>query len=76
VDAVVHQVVEEERVGTAHEQRLWRSIVPGPAKSPRLAKNTGAGESRAVCSTSEPKIASAVGSGQAPLSPATTKENG
>jgi hypothetical protein len=41
-----------------------------------LAKNSGAGRSRAVCFSNWEKIASAVGSGQAPLSPATTNENG
>src|SRR5262249_14952330 len=47
--------------------------MPGPAKSPSWTKN--AGRTSATCRSNWAKIASAVGSGQAPLSPAITNEN-
>jgi hypothetical protein len=81
--ALVVEVVVADDADVRDRQRLHEPqvvLVPGerprPAKAPRLAKNTGAGSSLPTWLTSWAKMASAVGSGQAPLSPATTKRNG
>jgi hypothetical protein len=49
---------------------------PGPGEVAEVGEKSGAGCRRAVCSSNWAKIAAAVGSGQAPLSPVITNENG
>jgi hypothetical protein len=71
-----HADVRDREPGNKPEVVLMPLRRPGPAKSPSWAKNTGGGSSPETWAMSSAKMPSAVGSGQAPESPATTKLNG